>query len=182
MKSRQWPKITVQGENHGNHGLPWICDFLTALEISSPGNRHCANCIGTLSLRTDWCKGVAGCRRLVAQPGGLTSGLSLHLVSTEPSGVTSHRQPRQCRGPRGPKRRFELALEVQSIDQSIFICSKCPEIHIKGFSIASRTTRLRPALTASQLINYTMKEKENLTRFKGGPRPVANVCREGQTL
>ena len=34
--------------------------------------------------------------------------------------------------------------------QSIFICSKCPEIglHIKGFSIASRTTRLRPALAS----------------------------------
>ena len=40
-----------------------------------------------------------------------------------------------------------------SINQSIFICSKCPEIHIKGFSIASRTTKLRPALTAAQVIN-----------------------------
>ena len=37
-----------------------------------------------------------------------------------------------------------------SISQSIFICSKCPEIHIKCFSIASRTTRLRPALTAAR--------------------------------
>ena len=54
----------------------------------------------------------------------------------------------------------------QSINQSIFICSKCPEIHIKGFSIASRTTRLRPALTAAQLINYTMKEKEKLNAYK----------------
>jgi len=105
---------------------------------------------------------VQRCRwmSLVVQPGGLTSGLSLHLVSTEPSGVTSHRQPRQCRGPRGPKRRFELALEVQSINQSIFICSKCPQIHIKGVTIASRTTRLRPALTAAQLINYTMKKRK----------------------
>jgi len=42
---------------------------------------------------------------------------------------------------------------AESISISIFICSKCPEIHIKGFSIASRTTRLRPALTAAQLIN-----------------------------
>jgi len=54
----------------------------------------------------------------------------------------------------------------QSINQSIFICSKCPEIHIKDFSIASRTTRLRPALTAAQLINYTMKEKEKLNAYK----------------
>ena len=53
-----------------------------------------------------------------------------------------------------------------SISQSIFICSKCPEIHIKCFSIASRTTRLRPALTAAQLINYTMKEKEKLNAYK----------------
>ena len=34
-------------------------------------------------------------------------------TSPKTSGVTSHRQPRQYRGPRGPKRRFELALEVQ---------------------------------------------------------------------
>jgi len=47
-----------------------------------------------------------------------------------------------------------------SINQSIFIYSKCPEIHIKGFSIASRTTRLRPTLTAAQLINYERKEKK----------------------
>ena len=53
-----------------------------------------------------------------------------------------------------------------SINQSIFICSKYPEIHIKGFSIASRTTRLRPALTVAQLINYTMKEKEKLNAYK----------------
>jgi len=52
-----------------------------------------------------------------------------------------------------------------SINQSIFICSKCPEIHIKGFSIASRTTRLRPALTAAELINYTMK-KEKVNAYK----------------
>ena len=37
---------------------------------------------------------------------------------------------------------------------------------MKGFSIASRTTRLRPALTAAQLINYTMKEKEKLIMYK----------------
>ena len=54
----------------------------------------------------------------------------------------------------------------KSINQSIFISSKCPEIHIKGFSIASRTIRLRPALTAAQLINYTMKEKEKLNAYK----------------
>jgi len=54
----------------------------------------------------------------------------------------------------------------QSINQSIFICSKCPEIHIKGFSIASRTTGLRPAPTAVQLIKYTMKEKEKLNVYK----------------
>jgi len=36
----------------------------------------------------------------------------------------------------------------------------------KGFSIASRTIRLRPALTAAQLINYTMKEKEKLNAYK----------------
>jgi len=56
-----------------------------------------------------------------------------------------------------------VVISNQSI-QSIFICSKCPEIitRLKGFSIASRTTRLRPALTAAQLINYTMKEKEKL--------------------
>ena len=65
----------------------------------------------------------------------------------------------------------------QSINQSIFIGSKCPEIHIKGFSIASRTIRLRPALTAAQLINYTMKEKEklntyNCTAIENGARDV----------
>jgi len=54
----------------------------------------------------------------------------------------------------------------QSINQSIFICSKCPEIHIKGFLIASRTTRPRSALTAAQVINYTMKEKEKLNAYK----------------
>ena len=54
----------------------------------------------------------------------------------------------------------------QSIFQSILFCSKCPEVHIKSFSIASRTTRLRPALTAAQLINYTMKEKEKLNAYK----------------
>ena len=59
-----------------------------------------------------------------------------------------------------------LLVYFQSINQSIFICSKCPEIHIKGFSIASRTTRLGPALTAAQLINYTMKEKEKLNTYK----------------
>jgi len=37
---------------------------------------------------------------------------------------------------------------------------------MKGFSIASRTTRLRPALTAAELINYTMKEKEKLIMYK----------------
>jgi len=59
------------------------------------------------------------------------------------------------------------AVKLNSINQSInFSCSKCPEIHIKGFSIASRTTRLRPALTAAQLINYTMKEKEKPTCTK----------------
>jgi len=59
-----------------------------------------------------------------------------------------------------------VVISNQSI-QSIFICSKCPEIitRLKGFSIASRTTRLRPALTAAQLINYTMKEKENSMQF-----------------
>jgi len=36
----------------------------------------------------------------------------------------------------------------------------------KAFSIASRTTRLRPTLTAAQLINYTMKEKEKLNAYK----------------
>ena len=56
------------------------------------------------------------------------------------------------------------------INQSIFICSKCPEIHIKGFSIASRTTRLRPALTAAQLINCTMKEKEKTQRVQNSVR------------
>ena len=58
------------------------------------------------------------------------------------------------------------AVKLNSINLSICSCSKCPEIHIKGFSIASRTTRLRPALTAAQLINYTMKEKENSTCTK----------------
>jgi len=53
-----------------------------------------------------------------------------------------------------------------AFNQSVFICSKCPEIHIEGFSIASRTTRLRPALTAAQLISYTMKEKEKLNAYK----------------
>jgi len=57
------------------------------------------------------------------------------------------------------RRMLWISAIFQSINQSIFICSKCPEIHIKGFSIASRTTRLRPALTVAQLINYTMKEK-----------------------
>jgi len=54
-------------------------------------------------------------------------------------------------------------------NQSInFICSKCPEIHMKGFSIASRTTRLRPALTAAQLINYKRKEKLNAYKIAYG--------------
>jgi len=45
---------------------------------------------------------------------------------------------------------------IISINQfSIFIYSKCPEIHIKGFSIASRTTKLRPALTAAQYLNIS---------------------------
>jgi len=28
MKSRQWPKITVHGENHGNHGNREFVIFL----------------------------------------------------------------------------------------------------------------------------------------------------------
>jgi len=43
------------------------CIYILALETASPGNRHCANCIGTLSfriaLRHD------GMRRVVAQNG-----------------------------------------------------------------------------------------------------------------
>jgi len=61
---------------------------------------------------------------------------------------------------------FGDCAELQSIYQSInFICSKCPEIHIKGFSVARRT-RLRPALTAAQLVNYTVKKMKNSTRTK----------------
>jgi len=70
-------------------------------------------------------------------------------------------------GREGMRRREDEGVYLsinQSINQSIkFICSKCPEIHIKGFSMASRTTRLRPALTAAQLINdWPMKKNEKL--------------------
>ena len=64
----------------------------------------------------------------------------------------------------------QLRAVLVPINQSIsfYLLKKCPEIglHIKGFSIASRTTRLRPALTAAQLINYTMKEKEKFNAYK----------------
>jgi len=46
--------------------------------------------------------------------------------------------------------------------------------NIKGFSIASRTTRLRPALTVAQLINYTMKEKSAIHK-KQTPEPKFSV-------
>jgi len=74
-------------------------------------------------------------------------------------------------GREGMRRREDEGVYLsinQSINQSInFICSKCPEIHIKGFSMASRTTRLRPALTAAQLINdWPMKKMKNSTHKK----------------
>ena len=74
------------------------------------------------------------------------------------------------------RRMLWISAIFQSINQSIFICSKikCPEIHIKGFSIASRTTRLRPALTVAQLINYTMKEKSAIHK-KQTPEPKFSV-------
>jgi len=60
----------------------------------------------------------------------------------------------------------EIIAEInQSINQFLF-AQNVQRYTKKGFSIASRTTSLRPTLTAAQLINYTMKEKEKLNAYK----------------
>ena len=32
----------------GKRAVKWVCVCILALEMASPGNQHCANCIGTL--------------------------------------------------------------------------------------------------------------------------------------
>jgi len=80
------------------------------------------------TVRSYWTRGVETRRAL--RPSHARTNTPVHFRF---SGVTSRRQRRQCRGARGPKRRFELALEVQRWTRARSECFQGP----KNYSYAT---------------------------------------------
>ena len=83
--------------------------------VATPGHRQ--------TVRSYWTRGVETRRAL--RPSHARTNTPVHFRF---SGVTSRRQRRQCRGARGPKRRFELALEVQRWTRAVANVSWGPKI------------------------------------------------------
>jgi len=85
--------------------------YISALEVASPGNRHCANCIGTLSFAMcrEQCEGSMGGRFRYWSHDGRSGGRLTRPMSIRPTDVSVlasiHRQWRsrdlEVRGAQG---------------------------------------------------------------------------------
>jgi len=64
--------------------------YISALEVASPGNRHCANCIGTLSFAMcrEQCEGSMGGRFRYWSHDGRSGGRLTRPMSIRPTDVS----------------------------------------------------------------------------------------------